>query len=84
MSELIDSHPTLRDWTGAKLSNVLDYQAVLYTHLKVIFCYCCYTSTVQLIRGVLHSDITFICWVRSSRSSSMLSGVVIAEEVDGV
>jgi len=29
VTELIDSHPALRDWTGAGLSNVPDYQAML-------------------------------------------------------
>jgi len=32
--------------------------------LQVIFCYCSYTWTVKLIRGVLHLYISFICWFR--------------------
>ena len=75
-----------RDWTGAELSNILDYQMVLYWYkfLQVIFCYCSCTGAVQLVRGVFYLDISFICWLRSSGSSSVFSGVLIAEEGEGV
>ena len=32
--------------------------------LPIIFCYCSFTWAVQLIRGVVHLDISFICWFR--------------------
>jgi len=51
---------THMDQTGAELSNIPDYQMVP-KFLQIVFCYCYYTSAVQLIRGVFHLDISLVC-----------------------
>lgn len=39
---------------------------------------------LQLITGVFHLDMSFICWFMAISVFSVVSGVVIPEEVDGV
>ena len=52
--------------------------------LQITFQYCCYTWSLKPIREVFHFVISFICWFRVTRSSSVLSGVLIAAEVNGI
>ena len=47
------------------------------------FCYFC-TWVVQVLRGVFHMDISFICWLRVIRIPFFLFWDFAAEEVDGV
>ena len=51
--------------------------------LQVIFCYCFYTWAVQWIRGIFHLDIFSSTGSGSVGSSSVFSGMFIAEEVNG-
>ena len=51
--------------------------------LQVTFQYCCYTWSLKPIREVFHFGIS-ICWFRVTRSSSVLSGPLIAAEVNGI
>ena len=66
-------------WTGAVLLDIPDYQTT-YTDLSS-YGYCFVTALVHgvLIRGVCHMDISFICCSESSGSSSMFTGVFIAQ-----
>jgi hypothetical protein len=57
----------LQDQTGARLSNILDYETV--TTLTQILTgnfllLLLYLEAAQLNRGVLHLDISFNCWFR--------------------
>ena len=47
-----------------QLSSILNYQTVptLTQVFTCSFCYCSYTWTVQLIRGLFHLDSSFSCW----------------------
>ena len=51
-------------WTVARLSDILDYQAVsiLTYFIQVTFCYSSFTWATELITGVYHLDISFSCW----------------------
>jgi len=76
-----------KDWTGARLLDIPNYQTV--TQMTQVltgfyFYYCFYTWAVQLTAGVFHLDIPFIYWFKAFCCSSVHSGVLLAEEVDGV
>jgi len=51
--------------------------------LQVIFCYCCHTLAIQLSREHLILLSPSSAGLRLSGSSSVLSGVFLAEEVEG-
>ena len=52
------------DWTDARLSDILDYQAVsiLTYFIQVNFCYSSYAWATELITGVYNFDISCSCW----------------------
>jgi len=58
-----------QDQAGANLSITLNYQkeTVLTQVLTGTFGFCSYIWCVQLIRGVFHLDISFICWFKVIR-----------------
>ena len=50
--------------TSATAEDISDYQTVpiLTQELKRNLCYFSYTWVAQIIKGVLHFDISFTCW----------------------
>lgn len=58
-----------QDQTNDEMLNIPEYQMVpmLTWVFTGNFCYCSYTWSVQLIRGLFHLDISFLCWSRVIR-----------------
>jgi hypothetical protein len=66
-----------------KYSALLDstYTDLSFYRLQVTVYYCSYT--IKLIRGVIHLDISFICWFRVITRILFFSGVFRSVEVEG-
>jgi hypothetical protein len=74
-----------QDWADARSLDIPDYQIVtLLSFYWYLFLSLLLTRAEQLIAGVFHLDICFICWFKVFCCSSVHSGILMAEKGDGV
>ena len=73
------------DWTNYQIFQIIIEVPILcYILTGDYLLLLLYLGFIQPIRGALHLDISFICWLRVIEVLFSVSGVIIAEEVDGV